>query len=596
MNRLHRATILLQAISRLSPRMAVYMMRRAARNRFAPCFPARYRARLAAIEATLPTLGAPPAELPTGLRAVVDFYSVEYRGMMDAVLEGRVRLHGREIDFNAPDRIDWTHAVLEEGDHQMWRVKLSHMGFLCPMMVEGGPAHHAVVATLATSAGACTDPAAPGAFNAYWFPYAASHRILALGAGLLAARAAGGLPSETDRAVADLLRYNAAFVLDNIEHELNNNHVERNLAALCLYFSHTEAPPPPWIVARLENCVTHLLDTTLLPDGCQVERSPMYQGLSVTSLGVIAEAPFLSEPLRTRAQQATTAARSAFAILCHPDGKVALFNDSWHGEVPPLVGSAAPEGRSMLAQGGYGRLSQGDDLCLLDAGPLGPSWNPGHGHADFLSIEITLDGNRVIVDPGTSCYNTGPDRARERSAAAHNGPRFNDHEPVAFQDCFKVGRLAEAHLLPSQSLPEDMIAGVFRSGPGLVARLVKHYEGQGFLVADLWRAPAPHGIVTWLVPGDWQILPEGMETMRLTSGDAQAVIAILSGQNDGPISHFSHWACQYGRRESAYEIRLRPAPSRHGQSLLCWIGHVGPPRGCAKDGAALLDQLAEMVR
>ena len=128
-----------------------------------------------------------------------------------------------------------------------------------------------------------------------------------------------------------------AFLLDNVEHELNNNHVERNLAALCLYFSYAESVPTR-IAARLERDVAHLLETTILPDGCQVERSPMYQGLSVASLAIMAETPFLSGSLRSKLQERQAAAHRAFAILSHPDGEVALFNDSWHGEAPHYHG------------------------------------------------------------------------------------------------------------------------------------------------------------------------------------------------------------------------------------------------------------------
>ncbi|SDF69819.1 Heparinase II/III-like protein [Salipiger thiooxidans] len=593
MSRTAKAVILARAVRRLSPRMAAYMARRVARNRLAVRFPDRYRARISAIEETLPRLGRPPADLPTGLVSMAEFYCAEYRDVMDGVLQGRVCLHGHEIDFGASDRVDWNRGVPEEGDHQMWRVKLAHMGFLCPMMLEGGPEHYAVVATLVAGARSGTDMTAPGAFNAYWFPYAASHRILSLGAGLMLARARGTLPPETDAAVADLLRYNVAFVLDNVEHELNNNHVERNLAALCLYFTYAESIPPA-IAARLERDVAHLVGSTILEDGCQIERSPMYQGLSVASLAVLAETPFLSAALRARLSGRLDAARRAFAILCHPDGQVALFNDAWHDEVPHWTGPPAPEGRSLLPQGGYGRLSQGEDLCLMDAGPLGPSWNPGHGHADFLSLEITLGAERLIVDPGTSRYNTGADRARERSAAAHNGPCYEGIEPVEFTGCFKVGRMAEARLLDEGNLPLDTIGGTFRGTVGGAARMVRHYPGQGFLVADYWDSETP-GAVSWLVPGSWQASTGPEDSILLHKNGSDARIVPLAGRFRAPAPQASSWACHYGRREAAHEIRLRgEAHTGGGQALLCWIGRTTPPDSACEDGAVLLDRLAAL--
>lgn len=519
-----------------------------------------------------------------------EFYGSEYREQISALRLGRVRLHGREIDFGAPSKIDWKRRLPEEGDHQMWRVKLAHMGFLGPMLAEGGPDDHTAVAETITGFQRQTDVADPESFNAYWFPYAVSHRILAVGTGLLLARSKGIIAPEIDSLVSNFLHENVAFLLDNVEHELCNNHVERNLAALCLYFSYVDQVPLA-IAARLERDVAYLVERTILQDGVQIERSPMYQGLSVASLAVIAEAPFLSPALRETLARKTAAARDAFAVLCHPDGQVALFNDSWHDEVPHLTGPSAPDGRSLLANGGYARLSQGADLCLLDAGPLGPKWNPGHGHADFLAIEITLGGHRLIVDPGTSRYNTGPERARERSAEAHNGPVWSGCEPVEFLGCFKVGRMAEAQLITAETLPSLTIGGTFRSKPGLTARTVSHYPGAGFLVADLWESPQHRGQVSWLIPEDWQV--EATETglaLRHASDGAQAVIAILSAA-ETPRTSSSHWASHYGRREPAHHLHVTPKAVEGRQFLLSWIGHGTAPTEVAADGRALLRHL-----
>ncbi len=595
MSRLRKSLVLLRAASRLSPRMALYMARRIARNKLAVRLPSAYRERLAAIGRATPEMGRGKLLTPAVLETA-GFYGAEYRDQIDGVLSGRVRLHGREIDFGSPSNIDWKRHVPDEGDHQMWRVKLGHMGFLSPMLAEGGPEHHSAVAQVITGFRERTLITDPGSFNGCWFPYGVSHRILALASGFLLARAKGGLSPEVDALVSDFLRENVAFLLDNVEHELRNNHVERNLAALSLYFSQVHEVPPS-IAARLERDIAHLVSHTILPDGAQVERSPMYQGLSVVSLAVMAEAPFLSAALRETLARKLEAARLAFAVLCHPDGEVALFNDSWHEEVPHLSGPRAPEGRSILEHGGYARLSHESDVCLLDAGPLGPRWNPGHGHADFLSIEITLGGQRLIVDPGTSRYNTGPERARERSAEAHNGPVWAGHEPAEFLGCFKVGRMAEARLAPTEKLPDERtIGGVFRSAPGRTARLARLYPGAGFLVADLWDGAEPRGQVSWLVPDAWAIEPasERRFLLRHATAKVQACIKVLSeAEVEAPRASF--WASHYGRRDPALELRVHPRTADGRQYLLCWIGHAPPPPEALADGEKLVRQLQALV-
>ena len=45
---------------------------------------------------------------------------------------------------------------------------------------------------------------------------------------------------------------------------------------------------------------------------------------------------------------------------------------------------------------------------------------PGHAHADSLSFELSIRGNRVLVNSGTSEYRIGAERLRQRGTAAHN--------------------------------------------------------------------------------------------------------------------------------------------------------------------------------
>ncbi|AWI86718.1 hypothetical protein CEW88_23420 (plasmid) [Alloyangia pacifica] len=603
MSRLDKIRVMALAVSRLSPRMCLFMGRRVLRNKLAPRFPDAYARRLARIEQDLPAIGMPQALSP-GLLGMAEFYCAEYRHMLEGALEGRITLHGRCVDFGAPGKVDWTHVVPEEGDHQMWRVKLGHMGFLCPMMLEGGPAHHNAVGTyVRTSAG--IRPGAPGTFRGFWFPYGASHRVLSVGSGLLVCRhraaqdTAPALPEAVDQDLAALLRRNVAFILDNIEHELCNNHVERNLAALCLYFSHVDRVPAE-IATRLERDIAALLDATLLDDGCQIERSPMYQGLSLASLGVMAEAPFLSAALRARLAASRDRVAQVFAALCLPDGEVALFNDAWHGEVPHWTGPPAPDGRILLPDGGYGRLGWDGDVCLMDAGALGPRWNPGHGHADFLSVEIALAGRRLVVDPGTSRYNTGPERERERSAAAHNGPIWQGHEPVDFYGCFKVGRMAAAILTPAAALPDDQtMQGRFRDGPGTLSRTVRQFPGQGFLVIDQWSAPQPAGQVTWLIPGTWHRqdaapseAPAAAAVLALRHEDGTAAwIEVLSPVVSSAVTA-DICASHYGHVTPAHALTLHPEADRG--HLITWIGHAAPEPLVHAEAARLLDGLGAL--
>jgi hypothetical protein len=63
---------------------------------------------------------------------------------------------------------------------------------------------------------------------------------------------------------------------------------------------------------------------------------------------------------------------------------------------------------------------------MIDAGPqcIGRS---GHGHADALSIRLSHDGQRMLVDPGTYCYTYDDnERGGFRDTGAHNTLRVDN--------------------------------------------------------------------------------------------------------------------------------------------------------------------------
>ena len=81
-------------------------------------------------------------------------------------------------------------------------------------------------------------------------------------------------------------------------------------------------------------------------------------------------------------------------------------------------------------------------MLILDAGPVGPDYLPGHAHADTLSYELSLFGRRVIVNSGTSCYGTSPERQRQRGTAAHNTVVVDGEDSSEIWDGFRVARRA----------------------------------------------------------------------------------------------------------------------------------------------------------
>ena len=63
---------------------------------------------------------------------------------------------------------------------------------------------------------------------------------------------------------------------------------------------------------------------------------------------------------------------------------------------------------------------------ILDAGGVGPAFNPGHCHSDVLSVVAAFKGRVVIQDPGVLHYSPNDERFFLKSAKAHNGPCLAD--------------------------------------------------------------------------------------------------------------------------------------------------------------------------
>jgi len=79
----------------------------------------------------------------------------------------------------------------------------------------------------------------------------------------------------------------------------------------------------------------------------------------------------------------------------------------------------------------FDRRTSSEAFFFLDCGPLGMRFTGGHGHADALSMCLTLGGEGVFIDSGTYVYKNTLERQMLRSTSAHNTLYFSD---MASQD------------------------------------------------------------------------------------------------------------------------------------------------------------------
>lgn len=252
-----------------------------------------------------------------------------------------------------------------------------------------------------------------------------------------------GLRLDTPELRGSLWRQIDALRAD-LEYDVRANHLWWNAAALVVAGRLLGHPAHELGTALLEEQVRE----QVLPDGGHYERSPMYHA-HLLEAGLIAFAALDARPEWLRA--ALTKMAGFLEGIVHPDGDIPLFGDSALGESTPpraliaLVRECCGvpgEKVSSFPQSGYYVFPalEGTAQVIAKAGDPGPSYQLGHTHGDVFSYELSLGGQRFIVDSGTHGYAESPFRAYCRSARAHNTVSVDGRDPLECWSAFRVGQ------------------------------------------------------------------------------------------------------------------------------------------------------------
>jgi uncharacterized heparinase superfamily protein len=317
--------------------------------------------------------------------------------------------------------------------------------------VPGGPADpHASVYDAFMERWIRENPAGQGTG---WDPYPISLRLVnwikwALTGGVLTPAALHSLAVQA--------RYLAA----SLEYHLLANHLWANGKALLfagLFFEGAEADD--WCT-RGAAILKAQSREQFLGDGGHFELSPMYHAILTEDLLDIInlQAAYAMEAVPLKSVAA--AALRWLGVMTRGDGRFPLFNDATYGVAQDhaalaayaaRLGIGAPQaddGTIWLPDTGYLRVSNARYQLFADAGPVGPSYNPGHGHCDMLSFEF-FAGVPVIVNTGISTYAPDALRLAERRTAAHNTVQVGDAEQSDLWGAFRVAR--RAHIVERQT-------------------------------------------------------------------------------------------------------------------------------------------------
>ena len=137
--------------------------------------------------------------------------------------------------------------------------------------------------------------------------------------------------------------------------------------------------------------------------------------------------------------------------ILHPDGEIPLLSDSGFLEAPSVqeIDSVAklnersldlPLAKSdMISLGGYQIFRSDTMFGICDFGSIAAPKLPAHGHCDATNLEISIEGNRWIVDSGNFNYDDDAMRHYCRSSIGHNVVTVNDENQANVWSKFRMG-------------------------------------------------------------------------------------------------------------------------------------------------------------
>lgn len=236
-------------------------------------------------------------------------------------------------------------------------------------------------------------------------------------------------------------------------HLLANHYLENGFSLLfaAVYFRDKVF----WKKARL--IIDSQLKEQIMSDGAHYELSPMYHCiilerlLDCNNLLHNVDDSFFDDltNLRKLLREKVSAMLAWLDAIVTKDDAIPLLNDSANGVAlsPTALREYAVRlglkwDKGVLGDSGYRHVVSSRYEAILDMAPLGVSYNLGHAHADSSTFLLWVNGNELIVDTGTSTYNSGKQRDYERSTRAHNTVVVDDENSSNVWGAFRCAQRA----------------------------------------------------------------------------------------------------------------------------------------------------------
>lgn len=256
------------------------------------------------------------------------------------------------------------------------------------------------------------------------------------------------------------------ILYDNLEYHLLANHLLEDAFSLlfgAFFFKEDR------FYSKAKKILKNELEEQILKDGAHFELSPMYHQIILDRLldciNLLQSNKLFDDQvtLHNLMKEKSIKMLNWLTVLTFRNDRIPLFNDSTVDIAPDtsqLVLYAKTLGIELnyqpLKDSGYRKFSGENYECIIDIGDIGPSYQPGHAHADTFNFVINSNNKSLIIDPGISTYNSNQDRIRERSTALHNTVTIEDSNSSQVWSSFRVAERAFVQIL--EDTPNHVVA------------------------------------------------------------------------------------------------------------------------------------------
>jgi len=241
------------------------------------------------------------------------------------------------------------------------------------------------------------------------------------------------------------------------EYHLLGNHLFINAKALFFSAALFQLNNNNKIYKRAISILNKELDEQFLTDGAHFELSPMYHSLAMEDLldllSITNNLPstFPKEKIRIKFLKGMDWLKT----MIYKNEELSHFNDCANGIAPKYselkiyanhlgLDLSIQENNNFYyhSDSGFIVFEDNDSHLVADVAKIGPSYLPGHAHADTLSFELAIFGQRIIVNSGTSVYGISLERSRQRSTSAHSTIEIDGLNSSEVWSGFRVARRA----------------------------------------------------------------------------------------------------------------------------------------------------------